>query len=328
MKILLTGSEGFIGSAVLNTIFEQINSTRPITKLTLVDMVNNGVFASTEDIVAIRKEIPHIEFRQQDLRKHETMSQIDKYDKIIHLAASIDSNESVLKPQEYYQNNVVVTQNLLEKLTDNGRFIFASSAAVYGIPNTLPSTELDKAQPTNPYGQNKLDAEHCIKKYCQDNSKKFSILRFFNVSGSLNGKYITSQPSFAQNLFTQIRNKYEKRETFLINGASFDTADGTCQRDFIDINWLARFVYEVVTSPKQSSSFISNVGCGNSISILQLINEVVRINPTFKYQLSAPRKVEIPRSVACVKQMSRIVNDLGMEMPPNTVKEIAKDIIL
>ena len=91
-------------------------------------------------------------------------------------------------------------------------------------------------------------------------------------------------------------------QKFLINGSSFDTHDGTCERDFIDINWLAEFVYEVATSKKIRSSFVSNVGCGNLVSILQLINEVVKLHPNFKYEIASPREVEIPRSVACVKK--------------------------
>ena len=328
IKVLITGSEGFIGSSISDCLIRIINMKDLNFKVTLLDKDNNGC---AENIVFNLKSVEsskNILFVKKNLCEAGVVEGLEDFDVIVHMAALIDATESHREEEKYLKYNLDVTKRILTKVKPNGKFIFASSAAVYGIPKSLPSNELDDLKPTSPYGHTKLLAEKEIVHYCSNRNIEYNILRFFNVSGSYKGIYLSSQPTFSQNLFTQIRRKYTSGEPFIIMGSNHETNDGTCERDFIDINWLANFVCELVYDKKISESFITNVGNGAPTSIKQLVDEIIKLHPDFHFEISEPRMVEIPRSYSCVTYLSKVLNRLGLGLPPSQVNEIVKGLNL
>ena len=327
-KILITGSEGFIGSAVADTVLSNCVKDEGEYEITLVDKKDNGCALKLIKDITKQNTLTKLKFLKQNLADEAKIEELNSFDVIVHLAALIDATESHSKEKLYFEYNHEVTRSLLQKIKNGGKFIFASSAAVYGIPRSLPSNELDELIPNSPYGVSKLEAEKEVVHYCSNRNMNYNILRFFNVSGCYEGNILSSQPNFSQNLFAQIVGKFKKGEPFVVNGSNFDTLDGTCERDFLDINWLARFINSLVTSEDKFGSFISNVGNGTPTSIKQLVEELARSNPKFEYIISEPRAVEIPRSYACVRSLTEILEKLEMAMPPSKISDIAKGVKL
>ena len=328
VEILITGSEGFIGSAVADYLIGLMNVKNLNYKLTLLDKDDNG-FA--ENIISNLKGTElraKITFTKQNLADANVIKNLPNFDIIVHMAALIDATESHQKEEKYLEYNLNVTKWLLTKVKPYGKFIFASSAAVYGIPKSLPCNELDDLAPNSPYGSTKLAAEKEIVHYCSNRNVQYNILRFFNISGSYRGVYLSSQPTFSQNLFTQIREKYIAGTPFIVKGANFDTSDGTCERDFLDINWLAKFLCELVHSKQIGDSFISNVGNGTPTSIRKLVEEIVKSHPQFRFEIAAPRAIEIPRSHACVIRLIDLLKLLELDLPPSKLPEIVKGLNL
>ena len=207
-----------------------------------------------------------------------------------------------------------------------GRFIFASSAAVYGIPESVPSFEDDELAPISPYGESKVEAENAIRKHRESFDFEYNILRFFNIAGSYAGETINSDPRFEKNLFAQILNKYRAGEKFVVEGSNFHTMDGTCERDFVDISWLSNFLSHLLLCERHLGDITVNVGCGRPTSILQLVKELANRRNDFKYEIGQPRAVEIPRSYAGIERLESIAKQLEISLPPKTVTEIAKSI--
>lgn len=325
-RILITGSEGFIGSSVSDKLVEEALKSQCNCEIVFLDKkipnTANKLIKHYEDFTT---QIT-LKLFQKDLTDKDLYSEIGSFDAILHLAGLIDATESIAESATYYKNNLEATINLLQCISKGGKFIFASSAAVYGIPNKAPSSELDDIRPITPYGETKVSAEKEIINYKSKNDLNYYILRFFNIAGSYSGKVIKSNPSCETNLFSQIKNKYLNNENFIIDGANYVTKDGTCERDFVEIKWLCSFLSKLILNSLNKNSFIVNVGCGKPISILQLANALSKINGEFNFKIGQPRQVEIPTSYADIRKLLVILQSLNQSSPPSNVNQIAKSI--
>jgi UDP-glucose 4-epimerase len=323
MKILITGSEGYIGSALLDKIVSRSNTIN-FSKIDALDIKPPEKF----NTIINNKPVKNINFIQADIRNINETKKLDNYDLIFHFAALIDANESVRREQDYIDTNLHGVKNITDALQEEGVFVLASSAAVYGVPDRLPCYETDPLNPVSPYGQNKKDAEKIVRDICDIRKSKYQILRFFNIAGTYRGSYIDSSPEFSKNLFTQLETKFKENDIFTVDGACHFTNDGTCERDFVDINWLSEFLFKCGIMSDQLDSFTTNVGCGESISILQLVTELKRINSDFIYEIGKPREVEIPKSKSSVDVLSKILSAILINSAPTSVQDIAKNIKL
>lgn len=248
-KILVTGAAGFVGKHLVTRLALRKH------KIVIVDISDAKIFG--ENIVAYRQDI-------RDTRGlHEIIKQ-EEVDTCVHLAAKVSVADSVLNPEETIDVNVRGTASVLEACASNGvdNFVFASSAAVYGNPLSLPVKESDTLKPLSPYGISKVDGERLVRDYqIRGMIKKAVSLRFFNIYGE------GQSPEYA-GVITKFAERLSKGLAPIIYG------DGRQTRDFISVQDVARVIILIVES-EISGTF--NVGTGKATSINELAERMIRI---------------------------------------------------
>ncbi len=276
-RILVTGGTGYIGS---HTTVALQKSGYEVVIIDNLSNSNEGVLDGIEAISGIR---PH--FVKGDCTDIKTLRKLfEDYPGIkgiINFAASKAVGESVHKPLLYYRNNLNTLMNLLDLMPEYGvkGFVFSSSCTVYGEPDANPVTErspIKKA--TSPYGNTKQISEEIITDYIASGAPiKSVILRYFNPVGAHPSALIGELPlGVPQNLIPYLtQTAIGIREKLSVFGDDYDTPDGSCIRDFIDVNDLAAAHVIAVERMLQDKSDdkieIFNLGTGNGVSVLQLI---------------------------------------------------------
>jgi UDP-glucose 4-epimerase len=198
----------------------------------------------------------------------------------MHFAAYIEVGESVKRPREYYQNNVIKAITCIETLLDAGveNFIFSSSCAVYGIPQVLPLTEDHPRIPISPYGRNKLIVEMVLEDYARAYGLRYVILRYFNACGALPEQNIGERHEPETHLIPRALHAAYTNQPFTIFGNSYPTPDGTCIRDYLHIADLANAHHKaleyLITNKK---SLIANLGTGIGYSVHEILTSIERI---------------------------------------------------
>ena len=245
MKILITGGTGYIGS---HTAIELLNRDNEII---IVDNLCNSSKNVLEKIEKITGK--KCSFYEADIRSKESLRNIfkeNKIDAVIHFAGLKAVGESVKKPLEYYDNNVVGTIKLLEVMQEFGckKIVFSSSATVYGNPGTPKYVEeMGRGEPSSPYGATKAMIEEILENlYISDKEWTISILRYFNPIGAHESGLIGEDPNdIPNNLMPYIQKVATgELEKLQIYGNDYNTKDGTCIRDFIHVVDLACRTYQ------------------------------------------------------------------------------------
>ena len=269
MNILVTGGAGYIGSHVVKALLEENKH-----EITIID---NFVKGSEKAINALRK-ISEFELIQTDLEnisKIEEVFATHKFDAVIHFAAYIEVFESTQKPLKYYLNNTANAMNLIALCEKYGvgKFIFSSTAATYGEPETSQVTEQSLQNPINPYGKSKLMTEWVLKDAALANPNfKYAILRYFNVAGaSSDGLLGQNYPNATHLIKVATQTILGKREKMVIFGDDYDTKDGSCIRDYIHIEDLASAHLSVLRYLQNNDSNIFNVGYGTGFSVKEVV---------------------------------------------------------
>jgi len=291
MKILVTGGLGFIGS---HTVVELIENNHEV--IILDNLVNSKieVLDKIEKITKVRPKFYQINLLTlEDVRKvfHE-----NEIEGVIHFAGLKAVNESIHQPLNYYENNISGTINLLKVMDEYNvkRLVFSSSACVYGVPATNPIDETFPSNlATNPYGQTKCFIEQILKDlYVSDNNYKFTILRYFNPVGAHASGLIGEDPNgIPNNLMPYILKVAEgKAEQLSIYGKDYDTADGTCIRDFIHVVDLAKGHVKAIEHIDTEGLHIYNLGTGKGTSVLELVNSFNKINGELVSYVFADRR--------------------------------------
>jgi len=266
-KILVTGGAGYIGSQI---VFD------------LIDLGYNVVIAdnlSTGHKKLINKKAI---FYKVDIGNKIAMEKIfskHRIDQVIHLAASLSVEESMKNPSKYYLNNVVNTKNLLEicgkyKIK---KFIFSSTCAIFG-EGVKKVTENQVPCPTSHYGLTKLLCENLIENLSKKFKFFFYILRYFNVAGA-DAKYRVGPINQSGQLFKNLsRCIVNKNYQINIYGKNYNTRDGTCIRDYIDVNDLSRIHINCLTEKSKKKSRIINCGYGHGYSVLEVVKMFEKIS--------------------------------------------------
>lgn len=297
MSILVTGGAGYIGSHVVKQLLEKGE------QVVVIDNLSTGRIETIKTL----QNIKPFKFIEVDLKEVEKINNILKDNDIkiiMHFAASIVVPESVENPLKYYTNNTVNSTNLIKCAVDNNinKFIFSSTAAVYGNPIKLLDTGVDENEatnPINPYGMSKLMSEKII----QDTAKahkdfKFVIFRYFNVAGSdisyENGKLHPRIGQSFPNATHLIKMASEaaigKRDKMYIFGTDYNTIDGTGVRDYIHVDDLANAHIKAIEYLDFNNSDIFNVGYGKGYSVKEVIEVMKRVSNTdFKVDISDRR---------------------------------------
>ena len=305
-KVLVTGGAGYIGAHVAHELLNEGYSVR------IYDDFSNGLHKRVDgkfrDIV------------EGDILDREKLIQaMQGVDAVIHLAAKKAVEESVNNPLKYYENNVGGTLNLLAAMSVKGvkKIVFSSSAAVYSPNDKDAVEETDPTVPLSPYGATKLLSEELISSV--GNAEKIShiSLRYFNVVGSAIPEFgDNSKDNLVPKVFLALKNG--KRPE--IYGTDYPTPDGTCIRDYIHVQDLAKA--HVAALKKTESGFISdvfNVGSGKGYSVREMMNQLsATIGRDVNPQESPARAGDSPKLIASIK---KIESELGWK-PIATLKEM------
>ncbi|GAA0070274.1 UDP-glucose 4-epimerase GalE [Clostridium sardiniense] len=275
MNILVTGGIGYIGSHTIIELLKKENNN--------VIVVDNLVNSRIEVKGLIEKiSNRNIKFYNIDLTDFDSLNGVfntENIDLVIHFAALKAVGESVEKPLEYYNNNIIGTLNLLTVMKDNNvkKFIFSSSATVYGDSNTMPvHEELPIMSATNPYGRTKTMIEDILRDiYISDISWDIVLLRYFNPVGAHESGLIGELPNGIPNNLMPYVSKVADGELDYVRvfGDDYDTPDGTGVRDYIHVVDLAKGHVEAMKKLKDGSGLNTyNLGTGQGYSVLEIID--------------------------------------------------------
>ena len=234
--ILVTGGAGYIGSHCVMALLENNND------VVIFDNLSTGHIETVQTL----QKYGNVEFQQGDLTNFDDINSVFKkfnIEKVVHFAAFSQVGESVVNPQKYYINNVCGTINLLRAMLENKvkKIVFSSTAATYGEPVYIPIDEKHPQNPINPYGQSKLMIEKIMDDYDKAYGLKSVRLRYFNVAGadlkSRIGEWHDPETHLIPNI---LKSTFNNGKTFQMFGDDYDTKDGTCVRDYINVEDLAQ----------------------------------------------------------------------------------------
>lgn len=290
MAILVTGGAGYIGS---HTCVQLLAEGHEI-------VVADNLANSKETAVNYIKGISGRDFNfyQYDLKNMENVEEIfnkEKIDSVIHFAGYKAVGESVENPIMYYENNIITTINIIKAMEKRNikKFIFSSSATVYGDPQTLPISEDANLTAANPYGYTKLMIEQMLKDlHVSDPEWNITLLRYFNpIGGHPTGLLPDNPKGIPNNLMPYIIQVYEgKLKEVNVFGDDYPTIDGTGVRDYIHVIDLADGHVAALDRMKEPGVHIFNLGTGTGYSVLQLIKAFEKTNKCKIPYIIAPRR--------------------------------------
>lgn len=329
--VLVTGGAGYIGS---HTCLELLKVPDNKYNVVVVDNLDNSSEESLERVKELAKcDSSRVIFRNCDLRDQKGLKKVlDEFPEIsscVHFAGLKAVGESVSKPLMYYDCNIGGTVNLLQELGTRGitKFVFSSSATVYGEPEMLPLVESARLQATNPYGRTKLFVEEILRDcHAADPSWNVLILRYFNpIGASPSGRIGEDPQGIPNNLMPFIAQVcVGRREKLSVFGDDYDTPDGTGVRDYIHVVDLAKG--HVAALDKLYSDEVGctavNLGTGEGVSVLDLVNGMGdATGKPVPYEM-APRR---PGDVAEVYADASLADDLLGWKAKLGVKEMCED---
>ncbi len=295
-QIIITGGLGYIGSHTIVALKEMYDEFIIIDNLSNSDV---SVVNRLKDLT--KKSIIH--FNMSINEENKLRSIFDQYNptSVIHFAGLKSVRESELSPDKYFFTNVCGTVSLLNSIRDYNckSFIFSSSATVYGDPEYLPYDEAHSTIPINNYGRSKLIAEQLIREWSSLNHISSLSLRYFNPVGAHPSGIIGEKPDgIPNNLMPFILQVISGDIEYLkIFGNDYDTKDGTGERDYIHVVDLADAHVAALSHTKHNYiNDVINIGTGNSISVLEIINTFKEaLNVDIKYKISDRRAGDLAK---------------------------------
>jgi UDP-glucose 4-epimerase len=312
-KVLVTGGLGYIGSHTV-VVLQQAGY-----EVYIVDDLSNTRISVLDKIQEITDIKPN--FRELDLKDMPEVKQYfkeNKFDGVIHFAASKAVGESVLEPLKYYENNINTLVNVLTNMQEQNlsNFIFSSSCTVYGQADELPITENAPIKiAESPYGNTKQIGEEIIRETCQAKELKAIALRYFNPIGAHESAKIGELPlGVPQNLIPFVcQTAAGIRKELSVFGSDYPTPDGTAIRDYIHVVDLAKAhlaALERLLEHKNEANFeLFNLGTGTGSSVLEIIQRFESVNNLkLNYKIVERRAGDVISAYADTNKANEVLN--------------------
>ncbi len=301
MTVLVTGGAGYIGSHMVHALVEAGES------VVVIDNLSTGFSAFLPEGVAL--------FIGDAGDENLVEGVIEQHDieSIIHFAGSVVVPESMRDPLGYYRNNTFTTRNLLNAAVKRGigRFVFSSTAAVYGNPDQVPVTEIGPTRPLSPYGFSKLMSEIMLHDVAAAHGMKYVVLRYFNVAGAdPQGRVGLATAGATHLLKIAVEAATGQRAKIDVFGTDYPTPDGSCIRDFIHVSDLAQAHRSALTYLRGGGDSVTlNCGYGRGYSVIETIEAVRRISGrNFAIQHAPRRAGDIMTMVADTSRMRAVLD--------------------
>ena len=309
--VLVSGGAGYIGS---HTAVELINAGYDVV---VADNLSNSDMSGVEGVRKITGvDVPFVNVDCCDKEAFRKLFEQYNFNSVIHFAAYKAVGESVSDPLKYYRNNLLSFMNVVDLMREFGRpnIVFSSSATVYGEADELPVTELTPRKPaTSSYGNTKQMCEDILRdSTAAYDGLKGIALRYFNPIGAHPSALIGELPrGVPQNLVPFItQTAAGVRECLSVFGDDYDTPDGSCLRDYIDVVDLAKAhvvaITRMVEGKNKQAYEIFNVGTGNGVSVLELVGSFERVNELKLNYKIAPRR---PGDVVAIWADTTLANE-------------------
>lgn len=312
MAVLVTGGAGYIGS---HTSIELLEEGYEVIIADNFCNSNPTVIEKIKELSGKEKEIVCYEVDVRDFDKMDEIFKNHKIDSIIHFAGLKAVGESVEKPIEYYNNNLISTLTLFDlmKKYDVKNFVFSSSATVYGDPHKCPILEDFPLSVTNPYGRTKLMIEEMLKDIAKvDDSMNIAILRYFNPVGAHKSGKIGEDPNGIPNNLVPYITKVAIGQLEKVNvfGNDYPTPDGTGVRDYIHVVDLAKGHVKAIDKLKENPGLVVyNLGTGTGYSVLEMIKMFSEISGIdIPYEIVGRRAGDIAE---CYADPTKAEKELG-----------------
>jgi UDP-glucose 4-epimerase len=280
VRLLVTGGAGYIGSVVAGQLLDAGH------QVTIIDNLSHGY----------RKAVPKgAELFVSDLAdkgKLTELFRIHSFDGVLHFAAFIEAGESMKFPELFFRNNTANALSVLEAMLTAGvkRFVFSSTAALYGNPVRTPIEEQDALQPTNAYGESKLLVERILEWFHRIHGLRFASLRYFNAAGAAapdRGEAHQPESHLVPRVMKVALGKQKQVEIF---GTDYPTPDGTCVRDYVHVVDLATAHLLALEALDRSGHLIYNLGNGQGFTVRQVIEGVRRVTGREIPVIESPRR--------------------------------------
>jgi UDP-glucose 4-epimerase len=268
MRVLVCGGAGYIGGNM--TAMLAAEGHQPI----VLDNFSKGHRSAVKGVQTVVGDLADYDLLVDTLKRH-------RIEAVMHFAAWIEVGESVRQPLEYYRNNTSNTQNLLSAMetVGVGKFVFSSTAAVYGMPATVPITEETPKAPINPYGESKWAVERMCHYQSRAGKLHYAALRYFNACGAGNNGSLGEDHRPESHLIPlTIQAAMGKRADAKIFGTHYNTPDGTCIRDYIHIDDLCWAHLLALDKLDGRDEMVYNLGNGQGYSVREVIDTVKRIS--------------------------------------------------
>ena len=313
MRILVTGGAGYIGSHIVKQLGEKGHDVLTIDNLS----------------TGHKEAVLYGKLGVLDLSDKEKLKEVIKNfspDAVMHFAASIEVAESVKNPLKYYRNNTANTLNLLEILQESGvnKFIFSSTAAVYGEPENVPIKETEPLNPINPYGKSKAFIEHILKDMSNAYGFRYVSLRYFNVAGAdPEGRIGESHNPETHLIPLILKTAKGERKSIKIFGTDYPTPDGTAIRDYIHVEDLANahiVALEYLLNGGESDVF--NCGYGHGYSVKEVVETAKKVTGIDFPVEETDRRPGDP--AVLVANNSKLVNKLDWKPKYDDIEYIIK----
>ena len=321
MNILVTGGLGFIGS---HTTIELIKNKH--TVIIADNLINSKieVLDKLTTITAINPSFYQIDVK--DEAKVEEIFSSHKIDGVVHFAGLKAVGESVSKPLEYYYNNLLSTMVVSKMCVKYGvgKFVFSSSATVYGDQPSPLKEDMELKKTTNPYGETKAMSERILTDISIANPNfSVSLLRYFNPAGAHESGLIGEDPNGIPNNLMPFVTKVAKGQLEKLNvfGNDYDTIDGTGVRDYIHLVDLAKGHVKAIENLKDGAN-IYNLGTGRGTSVLELVKPFIKVNDIIvPYKIVGRRPGDI---ATCFADASKAEKELGWKAELG-IEEMVRD---